>query len=82
MKEFVLRMQVPEDLAIELRTVSKVEWSLVVNKLLREKLSRFVRLKRIINKSELSESKAFEISDKINESLARRYETLYKQVNG
>jgi len=77
-----LRMQIPEDLANELREVPKVEWSLVVNKLLKDKLSRLVRLEKIISKSELSEAKALEISDKINESLAKRYESLYKQMYG
>ena len=77
-----MRMQIPEDLANELREVPKVEWSLVVNKLLKDKLSRLVRLEKIISKSELSEAKALEISDKINESLAKRYESLYKQMYG
>ena len=82
MEEVVLKMEVPEDLAIELREIPKVEWSLVINKLLKEKLSKLVRLERIIKKSELSEAKALEISDKINESLAKRYGVLYKQLYG
>lgn len=82
MEEVVLRMQVPEDLASELREISEVEWSLVINKLMREKLLRLVRLEKIIKRSELSEAKALEISDKLNESLAKRYEALYKQIYG
>lgn len=82
MVEVVLKMHVPKDLANELREVSKSDLSLAVNRLMREKLSRLIRLERIINKSKLSESKAREISDKIDESLAKRYDALYKEAFG
>lgn len=82
MEEIVLKMQVPEDLSSELKEVSKARWSLVINRLLKEKLSRLIRLEKIIRKSELSKTKAFEIADKISESLAKRYEAMYKRMYG
>lgn len=82
MEEVVVRMQVSEDLAKEFRSVSKSEWSLAFNKLLKEKVARISRLERLLKESKLSEEKAKEISDKIDESLARRYDELYKKTYG
>ena len=45
-----------------------------MSRLAKEKFERLARLKRIVSKSELSEEKAVELSDKVSESLARRYE--------
>jgi CO/xanthine dehydrogenase FAD-binding subunit len=82
MEEVVVRMRVSEDLAKEFRSVSKSEWSLAVSKLLKDKVSRISRLERLLKKSRLSEEKAKEISDKIDESLAVRYDELYKKTYG
>lgn len=82
MEEVVVRMRVSEDLAKEFRSVSKSEWSLAVNKLLKDKVSCISRLERLLKKSQLSEEKAKEISDRIDESLARRYDELYKKTYG
>jgi len=49
-----------------------------VSRLAKEKFERLARLKRIVSKIELSEEKAVELSDKISESLARRYEEMLK----
>jgi len=74
MGELVIR--IPEDLKLEVEQVSEIDWSLAVSRLVKEKFERLARLKRIVSKSELSEEKAVELSDRISESLARRYEEM------
>ncbi|MDW8033530.1 MAG: hypothetical protein RMI79_01050, partial [Nitrososphaerota archaeon] len=58
-----LIVDLPEDLVRELEQVSKLDLSLVVSKLLKERLARLARLERIVSKSKLSEEKAREIAD-------------------
>ena len=50
-------IDLPEDLARELEQISKLDLSLVVSKLLKERLTKLARLKRIVSKSKLSEKK-------------------------
>ena len=71
-----IKVEVPEDLKREVEQVSEIDWSLAVSRLIKEKFERLARLKRIVSKSELSEEKAVELSGKISESLARRYEEM------
>lgn len=82
MTEVLLRAEVPEDMAEEFSRLSGLRLSLVVSKLLKDKLSRMVRLERIISKSELSDDKAKEIADDISLSLSRKYDNLYEQAHG
>ena len=67
-----LKLEIPEDLEF-MRQVSKVEWSLLLNKLLMSKLEEVARLKRIVAKSNLNEKDVEEFSEKINKSLSQRY---------
>ena len=62
----------------ELALASKINWQLVFGRMLREKLVRLERFKRIVDKSELTEKGAEELADKVNTSLAKRYEKLLK----
>ena len=71
-----IKVEVPEDLKREVGQVSEIDLSLAVSRLIKEKFERLARLKRIVSKSELSEEKAVKLSDKISESLARRYEEM------
>jgi hypothetical protein len=71
-------VKIPEDLKSEVEQVSEIDWSLAVSRLVKEHFERLARLKRIVSKSELTEEKAVELSDKISESLARRYEEMLK----
>jgi len=71
-----INVEVPEDLKREVEQVSEIDLSLAVSRLIKEKFERLARLKRIVSKSELSEEKAVKLSDKISESLARRYEEM------
>lgn len=73
-------IDLPEDLVKELEQISKLELSLVVSKLLKERLARLARLERIVSKSKLSEEKAREIADGINLSLSKEYDKLCRKV--
>jgi len=73
-------VDLPEDLVKELEKISKLDLSLVVSRLLKEKLARIARLEKIISKSKLSEEKAREIADEINLSLSKEYDKLYRKV--
>lgn len=71
-------VEIPEDLIVKLKKVPEIDWSLAVSRLVKQELDRLARLKRIVSKSKLTEEKALELSDKISESLAKRYEKLAK----
>lgn len=73
-------IDLPEDLVKELEQISKLELSLVVSKLLKERLAKLARLEKIVSKSKLSEGKAREIADEINLSLSEEYDRLCRKV--
>ena len=77
MKEVVVK--IPEDIAKEVEGIEKIDVSLLVNKLLMERILEVVRVKRILEKSKLTEEKAKEIADEINEALYKRYKKLYEE---
>ncbi len=71
-------IEIPQDLMLKVKQMPEIDWSLAVSRLVKQELDRLARLKRIVSKSKLTEEKALELSDKISESLAERYETLVK----
>ena len=62
-------VNIPDDLA----KMPKVELSLFVSRVLKEKLERIEHLEREMQKSELTQEKADEIADRISEGLSKRY---------
>ena len=67
-----LRIKVPEDLEF-MKQISDIDWSILFNKFIRSELSKIERLKKGLSKSELTETDVEELTDKINESLSKRY---------
>ena len=65
-------VEISEDLDF-MNEIPKIQWTILVNRILQEKLREISKMKRIISKSKLTEEDAEEISDKINECLAKRY---------
>ena len=65
-------VEISEDLDF-MNEIPKIQWTILVNRILQEKLREISKMKRIISKSKLTEEDAEEISDKINEGLAKRY---------
>ena len=73
-----ISIKIPDDLAL-MKQISDIDWSLLVGKLLRSKLEEISELKKIVAKSQLTEKDVEELSDKINKSLAKRYEIISKK---
>lgn len=80
-----LTFKIPKELEEEVRKVSEAELTSVVLQLLKLELMRRTRLlqarerfERIVSKSKLTEAGAKALADKVNWSLARRYEKLLK----
>ena len=67
-----LTIKIPAELEF-VEQMPKIDWSILVNQLIKSKLDRVVRLQRIVAKSKLTEKDVEELSDKINESLSQRY---------
>ena len=68
-----LVVKVPEKLKQEMDELPGINWQLVVRRLLKRELEEILELKRIISKSKLTEDDVKELSDKINESLSKRF---------
>lgn len=71
-------VDIPEELKKEVEGIPGLELSLVVSRLLKDKLGRMIRFERVLSKSKLSEKKAEEIATKISRSLSKEYDRLHK----
>jgi len=71
-----LCIKLPEEIVKELKLLSDVDRSVFIASLIKNRIEKMARLKKIISKSKLSEEKANEIADKINESLAKKYKEI------
>jgi hypothetical protein len=71
-------VDIPEELKKEVEGIPGLELSLVVSRLLKDKLDRMIRFERVLSKSKLSEKKAEEIATKISRSLSKEYDRLHK----
>ena len=67
-----LKIEIPDELEF-IKQVPKIDWSILVNKVIKSKLDRIAELQRIVSKSKLTERDAEILSDKINEALSQRY---------
>ncbi|MBU4070442.1 MAG: hypothetical protein KJ646_05660 [Nanoarchaeota archaeon] len=67
-----IKIEIPEELTF-IKQTPNIDWSILIDKLIKSKLDKIARLSRIISKSELTEQDVEELSDKINESLSKRY---------
>lgn len=67
-----LRIEVPEELKQEMDEF-KVNWSLVIRKLIKQKMDRLLELKGIVSKSKFTEKDVLELSEKVDGSLAQRF---------
>jgi len=66
-------IEIPEELREELEGLPKVNWQLVVRRVLKHELDEILELKRIISKSKLTEEDVLELSEKIDKSLSKRF---------
>ena len=77
MREIVVK--IPEDIAKEIENLEKIDVSSVVNRFLIEKISELAKIRKMLEKSELSEEKAKELAEEVNEALYKRYKKLYEE---
>ena len=73
-----IKVKIPAELN-ELESISNINWQLAVNKILKEKFDEIKKIREIIDKSDLTEKQADELSDEVNMALARRYEELKRK---
>jgi hypothetical protein len=66
-------IKIPEDLEF-LKNVPKVDWSILLNEMIKSKLEEISRLKKIVSKSKLTQKDVEELSDKVNTALAKRFD--------
>ena len=69
-------VKIPDDLGLGMKGIPETTLSLLASRLVKEEFERLAKLKRIVSKSELTEEKALEISTRISESLAKKYEKM------
>ncbi|PIN77765.1 hypothetical protein COV15_01375 [Candidatus Woesearchaeota archaeon CG10_big_fil_rev_8_21_14_0_10_34_12] len=67
-----IRIKIPREVEF-VKEVPSIEWSILASKLIKSKLDKIARLQKIVSKSKLTKKDVEEFSDKINESLSRRY---------
>ena len=72
-----LKIKIPEELE-ELSSASKINWQLVVEKRLKEELEELARLKRIVDKSKLTQEQANKLADEVSLALAKRFKRSLK----
>jgi len=74
MVELIIKL--PKELESEFKTIPKLDLSILVNKILINKLSRLIQFKQVLSKSQLTEKQAGELADEVSISLAERYDKL------
>ena len=69
-------VSVPDELKEKMTHMEEINWSAVARKAFEEKVNQVELMKKISNKSKLSEKDAFEISNKINKSMVKRFKEI------
>lgn len=77
-----LVVNIPKELESEFNAIPKLELSMLVNKVLKDRLLKVVRFKKIVSKSKLTEEQAEELANEVSESLAKRYDKLLSKSKG
>lgn len=71
-----LKIKIPEELESEFKKIPKIELSILASNLLIDKLSKLIRFKQIVSKSQLKKEQAEELADEISLSLSKKYDKL------
>jgi len=67
-----IKVEIPEELVF-IKQTPNIDWSILVSKLIKSKLNEIAELQRGLSKSKFTEEDVEEFTDKINESLSKRY---------
>ncbi len=68
-----MSVSVPDDLREKIAELEEVNWSAVARKAFEEKVKEVEFLRKIAQKSKLTEKNAHEITTKINKSMAKKF---------
>ena len=68
-----LEVEIPEELRRDFESLSDIDVSFAMSRVLKTELERLARLKGIVSKSKLTEKDAKLLSSKVDESLAKRF---------
>lgn len=69
-----LTFKIPKELEEEMKSLSRIEISLVIIKMIEERFERLARLKNIALKSKLKNSDVIKVANKIDNVLLQRFE--------
>lgn len=73
-----INIKIPEELK-ELVTTKKINWQLVIGRVLKQEFEELSKMKDIVNKSKLTKEQAQELADEVDLALADRYNKLLKK---
>ena len=71
-----ISVSVPDDLRTRIIELEEINWSAVARKAFSEKIKQIDFLKKITNKSKLTEKDVEEISTNINKNMAKRFKEM------
>ena len=74
-----LTLAIPKELKEDMDSIPELNWSEVAREAIAKKLAEYKLFKSIVAKSKLTEKDALELGRKVNKSLHKRYEQLYKE---
>ena len=67
-----INIEISDDLEF-IKKVPNIDWTVLISKMLREKLREIEEIRKIASKSKLTEKDVEEISDEINNNAAKHY---------
>ncbi|MBU1204155.1 MAG: hypothetical protein KKG60_03760 [Nanoarchaeota archaeon] len=70
-----ITITIPEELKQDLNLISKEGWSSLARNLLKKEIERLSFLKSAVSNSKFTEKDVNELSDKVNESLSKRFKS-------
>lgn len=71
-----LSVSVSEELKKKMERLEDINWSAVARRAFENKLNEVELFKQIVNKSKLKQKDAEDISNKINESIAKKFRSM------
>ncbi len=74
-----LSVSVPDGLREQMIGLEEINWSAVARKAFEEKIKQIELFKKIVSRSKLTEKDAEEISRKISENMAKRFQEIAKR---
>ena len=74
-----LTLAIPKELKSKMDSLPELNWSEIARKAISKEVKEYNLFKSIVAKSKLTEKDALELGRKVNKSLHKRYEKLYKE---